>query len=192
MKALRFYSSIIRCVSQKRGVVVVLLLVIPLFNMIIFPFIVSKGALQPHDIMLYYSPRDLIEYIRGLSPSQKVVSLVFHATADIIYPFLYTLLLSILLFLTLTGRGINKNSRTMKSLIFMPLTIFFLDLMENTGMIILVILSKPETPLPGIIAIITSEATTLKWIGAGLTIVILMITFLLFLLHKLKRRPQNP
>ena len=186
MKILRLYSSIIGSLSRKRWVVAFLPLLLLLFNMVIFPSIMARGNLQPHDIMLHYPAGDLIEYVQGMSPSQKTFSLVFHTTADIIYPVLYTILLSILLFLT---SGKNKGyqySQTNFGLTSLPLTIFFFDLLENAGMIILVTLSKSETPLPEVLFSLTAAATIIKWIFAGITILILGFTFLSYLFRKFK------
>ena len=176
MKAFRFYTATITTLSGKRWVIILLPLLILLFNTVIFPWIIYKGNIEPHDILLHYSAGDLAGYIGRMTPEQKVFSIMFHTTADIVYPVLYTILLSILLFLT--------SDKYSGALTLLPLPVFFLDLTENVGTVLLVALSKPQIPVPDVFFTLTAAVTTLKWLFAGITTLMLVIVSLLHIYHK--------
>lgn len=176
MKAFRLYTEKIGTLSGKRWVIVLLPLLILLFNTVIFPSIIFKGNLHPYDVQLYYSAGNFAEYITGMSSEQKFFSIVFHTTADILYPVLYTVMLSILLFLT--------SGKYKRTLTLLPLSVFFLDLIENIGTVILVVISPPQTPIPEVFFVLAATVTTFKWLFAGITVLVLCIAFLLHLYRR--------
>ncbi len=166
MKFLQHYHSFIALLSRRKGIPVVLFAVMLLFNGVIFPRFVPSKTRQPPDIHLHYNARYLSGYLSHLSTAQRRRSLLFHTTADVLYPVIYTLLLSILLFLT--------GQKERKTVISFPLFIFLFDMLENTGIVILLTSSRHTGLFYKASIHVTPFFTTIKWLCAGITILILL------------------
>ena len=134
----------------------------------------TEGSLQPPDIRLYYTSEDLSAYISSMTPEQKFFSVIFHTSADIIYPVMYTLLLSMLVNLT----------KVKKQMVYLPLVVFVFDLLENADLITLITVNNHNSSLYSFFLIITPYITTLKWISAGSIILVIVINTIRLRLSK--------
>jgi hypothetical protein len=94
---------------------------------------------------------------------------IFELTGGIIYPIVYTLLLSLLI-TWLFQRGFPAKSKTQK-LNVVPIGAWVFDLFENLG-IVGMISVYPSTP--SALAWITTTFTLVKWTFAGASIILLL------------------
>ncbi len=136
------------------------------FNLLLFPLLMpADDDIKPLDIMFAYSPEDAYEMISALGDAGRqnyIKGLLF---LDFIYPVIYSLFL---------GFSIYLLYREILPAVS-PLLILVSDYIENTGIIIM--LSSYPTGLITI-AWITSFFTSLKWILAGLAVLVIMIGLL--------------
>lgn len=126
--------------------------------------------LQPLDLQLYYSPEKAYELLSVYNETERFYYIIAELTLDVVYPLVYALLLSFILFM------LHKDSRIAK----FPFLITIIDYLENAG-IVTMLISYPNE-LHGV-ARITGIFTTLKW--TALTITILLVLW--GLLKKLKK-----
>lgn len=126
----------------------------------------TPGA-GPLDLMFAYSPAQAFAALAAFSDAGRAAYRLFLLTADLAYPITYTLVLawSIALF-SRTTRW--ENARW---LLLAPLFLFGFDMAENMGIVALLGV-YPAQPIW--LALITSLCTTLKWIFAGSSIVIVL------------------
>ncbi len=178
MKIFQEYFELINRLSGKRGIIIILFVSVLIFNYLIFPA-ATKNEPKMLDTRFIYSTDDVALYLSQLSPSQKTNSAVMHLSADLIYPVIYTLLLSSLLFIT--------GNRYKDKLTFFPLFIFFTDILENTGIVLLLLHRLNFTILYKTALTLTPLMTTVKWIFVGLNILMLFISGVIFLISSTRR-----
>ncbi len=167
MKVLQKYYSLIVTLSRKKWIIAFLFLCMILLNVVIFPLLISPGEPKLIDARFHYNSHDLSNYLAQLTPTQQTRSLILHSTADVLYPVVYTLLLSILL--SFTG-GKYKMALTA-----LPLLIFIFDIFENSGIILLLVESLSLNPPAQILLILIPVFTTVKWILVAVTVLILAV-----------------
>ena len=97
-------------------------------------------------------------------------------TIDVIYPVVYTLIMSISLFVLF-----SKNEK----LAWLPYLLFISDLFENEGIITLLYSNPKEL---NNLAIVTRIFSTVKWILAVLIVLILSIGLIMKFMVNLKKQ----
>lgn len=183
MKVLQKYYSIIATLSRKKWIIAVLFLCIILLNVVIFPLFISPGEPKLIDARFHYNSYDLSNYLTQLTPAQQTRSILLHLTADILYPVIYTLLLSILLYFT--------GGKYKKALITLPLFIFIFDILENSGIVILLTKALALKPPVRILLILAPVFTTIKWILVIITVLILAAGTIHQGILRLIKRPHS-
>lgn len=183
MKVLQKYYSIIATLSRKKWIIAVLFLCIILLNVVIFPLFISPGEPKLIDARFQYNSYDLSNYLTQLTPAQQTCSILLHLTADILYPVIYTLLLSILLYFT--------GGKYKKALITLPLFIFIFDILENSGIVILLTKALALKPPVRILLILAPVFTTIKWILVIITVLILAAGTIHRGILRLIKRPHS-
>ena len=131
-----------------------ILILIGLFifvNAFVFPMLLDNPNNIPLDLQFSYSSEKAYQLLSNFSAADLQKYKIIELTVDVVYPIIYTLLLSFLIF------KINSNAK----LALFPFLILIADYLENTGIVILI--SNFPKELNSIVSI-TSLLTSLKWI----------------------------
>lgn len=164
------------------GLILTGLVLVALFNAIIFPgfpklFGITIPVEQILDIKFSYSPQEVYGFFEGLGEKGREVYRLSEMLVDLSYMIMYTFLYSIL-----TVRLLKINQILSKHwLIGFPLLLGFFDLLENTGIIIL--LSEYPKQINWLVNI-TSVFTSLKWIFALFTFISIISLIFLWVYKK--------
>jgi hypothetical protein len=148
----------------------ILLGMVMLINVLLALTMGGNPYLQPLDLQLYYSPEKAYELLNAYNETERFYYIIAETTLDVIYPLVYAMLFSFILFM------LHKDIRIAK----FPFLITILDYFENAG-IVTMLISYPNE-LHGV-ARITGLFTTLKW--TALTITVMLVLW--GLLKKLKK-----
>lgn len=129
--------------------------------------VINTPGAGPLDLMFAYSPAEAFATIAAFSEHSRSAYRLFLLSADIVYPITYTLFF---------GWSIALLQRTtrwaaLRWPLVVPLAAFGFDMAENAGILTMLTL-YPEQPWA--IALITSICTTLKWIFAALSFLVIL------------------
>jgi len=141
------------------------------FYLVFVIFMLPKlsGEMQstpPIDLAFTYTVNEVYAWIEAYGEDGRHAYMVGEMTIDIIYPIIYTaLFIGILGYMT----SYKEDPRLygIRWLVITPLAIWFFDLLENTG-IVLMLYRFPEQL--NNVAVLTSFATTMKWSFAAFVI----------------------
>jgi len=146
-------------------VLITLVLLYALFVLYIFPNSGNGTEIGPLDLKFSYSSETAYEMIAAYGQEGRARYARSAMTVDVAYPIVYTLLFMVWLSLALNGTNLAPGQRCIVSLL--PLSVFFLDLVENAGIVAL-LKSYPDQHETLVTA--TSLATSAKWSSAILVI----------------------
>jgi len=138
-----------------------LLGMVVLINVLLVLSMGGNPDLKPLDLQLTYSPEKAYELLSAYNESERFRYILVETTLDLVYPIVYTLLFSFVLFM------LHRNLQIAK----FPFLITILDFIENGGIVTLLVNYPNE--LHGV-ARFTSVFTTLKWTTLGLTLVLIL------------------
>lgn len=113
-------------------------------------------AVEPIDLLVGYEPLRIRTMVAAYGPEGRAVYAQGELTADLVYPFVYTFLLCVIL--TLLFRHRTYTSFRLVNTI--PIVIFCSDLMEN-GCIVYLLTTFPNSSY--VITSLCSVLTNLKW-----------------------------
>ena len=130
----------------------------------------GTGLEQPLDLMFLATPDKMFAMIEQYGEYGRVFYRNVELTVDILYPIVYTLAFGLLIS-WLFQRGYKSDSR-MQKLNVVPVGMWFFDLMENLG-IVTMLTMWPSQPVA--LAWLTTVISTIKWIFAGASMVIIVI-----------------
>ncbi|MCD4735035.1 MAG: hypothetical protein K8R53_03240 [Bacteroidales bacterium] len=134
-----------------------------LFNFVLFPvFLPNEQNTEPIDIQFAYTPQKAYHLIENYEETVIKLYIFGELTIDFVYPVIYSLLLSFILFLVYKKQKIA----------LFPFLILIADYFENFG-IVTMLCSYPQKLIN--VAWVTSFFSTLKWIL--IIVSILIITF---------------
>ncbi len=159
----------------KGWLVFILFLLDTVFALFILPIAAAlmmgdAGGPGPLDLQFFYTPAKAYEIITAYGEYTRLFYRNIELTIDIIYPIIYSLFFS--LFITwLFKKGFDQNS-SMQRLNVVPFGAWLFDLLENIGIVTMLSI-YPSTPAA--LAWITTIFTTVKWLFAGASIVLVMI-----------------
>ena len=142
--------------------VLILLGIFIFFNLFIMPSLTGDQKVTPLDLQFAYTPTEAYELIDTYSDETRKNYVLGEMTKDLAYPVVYTLFMSLLILLLYPNQW---------KLAWFPYSIFISDLLENTGIITL-LLNYPDR-LPTI-AWMTSVITTVKWVLVLVAIIIII------------------
>ncbi|MCK5153913.1 MAG: hypothetical protein KAQ93_06095 [Spirochaetales bacterium] len=167
MNILKQYQVFISRIIKIRTFILLTGLII-LINTLIFPLLNTQGV-KLLDTRFYYSHEEAANYVLQLEQNEKLKSQFMHGTVDIIYPVIYTLLLSCIIFY------LNGSIR----LISLPLLVLAADLLENLSIILILIISR-QNIFYTTFSTAASIATPVKWslILVCLSVIIYLIIYL--------------
>ena len=158
------YTKLVSAVKGKRYTVVILLFLVLLFNLVIFPFFSSPSDPEILDTRYFYKSSDVFSYINILTDKQKTLQIIMHASADIIYPLIYSVLLGAMT----AGRFF----------LFIPFLLLLSDLLENILVIILLTVIN-NSVLLNAAAEIVPFITNIKWNLAGLNAAMIVVLWII-------------
>ena len=145
------------------------------FNAVILPGQQAKiesgsGGMGPIDLQLFYTPDKVYGMIEAYSPEVRASYRLFEMTGDIIYPIVYTLFFALAI-TWLFQRGFASTSN-MQRYNVVPFGAWLFDLLENICIVTMLSI-YPSTP--SALAWISAIFTLVKWLFAGVSIVLLLL-----------------
>jgi len=158
------------------------------FNTVVLPGQQAKieagsGGTGPIDLQLFYTPEKVYGMIEAYSEEIRASYRLFELTGDILYPIVYTLFFS----LTITWlfqRGFASTSN-MQNYNVVPFGAWLFDLLENLG-IVTMLSVYPSTP--ALLAWVSAVFTLVKWLFAGVTLVLILIGFVMAIRNGFKKQ----
>jgi hypothetical protein len=123
------------------------------------------------DLHFYYSADQIKEIIHNIGPQGRITYLKVILTLDYLYPIVYTLFFSLLLF------KLDKNTKVA----IIPFSILIFDYLENTSIIILLASYPKEL---NYISTLAGFFTALKWISVIITLICLVMIIAKIVLGK--------
>jgi len=156
------------------------------FNAVLLPG--QQGKIEagsagtgPIDLQLFYTAEKVYDMIESYSPEVRTSYRVFEMTVDIIYPIVYTLFFSLAL-TWLFQRGFATTS-TMQKYNVVPFGAWLFDLLENICIVTMLSI-YPSTPT--ILGSIAGIFTLVKWLFAGMTIILMLIGLIMAIKNRFK------
>lgn len=151
-------------VKRHRFSVFILLVIIVLFNIIIFPMLSSGDSPQILDTRYFYNREDISDYLDHLPEKDRTMQIIMHASVDIIYPAIYSVVLGALI----AGRVF----------LFLPFLLFLTDVFENILIILLLTVDK-TTAVFSAAAAAAPVITNIKWDLVGLNIATILALWII-------------
>lgn len=130
----------------------------------------GTGLEQPLDLMFLATPDKMFAMIKHYGEFGRAFYRNVELTVDILYPIIYTLAFGLLIS-WLFQRGFKSDSK-MQRLNAVPVGAWFFDLLENLG-IVTMLSMWPSQPVA--LAWLTTVISTIKWIFAGASMVLIVI-----------------
>ena len=132
--------------------IILILGILLIFNFILFPTLLGNmGNIKPLDLKFAYTPNTAYKLIDNYSDSFRYRYILNELSLDLIYPIIYSTLLSWLIIFLFKSQ----------KLAIYPYIIMLVDYLENIGVVIL-LYKYPQKFIA--IAWITSFFSTLKWL----------------------------
>lgn len=169
------------------GWVVLLFFVLDIFfGGMVMPFIGAlmksgAGLEQPLDLMLFATPDKIFEMIKIYGDSTRLFYRNVELTADIAYPIIYLFAFGLLIS-WLFKRGTAPNSNLRKWNVA-PVGAFVFDLLENTTIVTLLSIFPSQPVILGWLLFIF---TAIKWLFAGISILLILFGLVLAIKNKFK------
>lgn len=158
------------------------------FNAVIMPGQQAKieagsGGTGPIDLQIFYTPEKVYGMIASYSEEIRASYRIFEMTGDILYPIVYTLFFSLAI-TWLFQRGFASNNK-MQGYNVMPFGAWLFDLFENLG-IVGMLSVYPSTP--ALLAWVSAIFTLIKWLFAGVTVVLILIGLIMAIKNGFKKQ----
>ncbi len=132
-------------------IALILLVHIIVFNIYVMPSLAGDEEIVPIDLQFAYTPDRAYELIDSYSEETRDQYVIGEMTKDVAYPMIYTFFMSITLMLLYPNNW---------KLAWLPYGIFAADMLENTGIITLLINYPTRLTM---VAWATSVFSTIKW-----------------------------
>lgn len=160
--------------NAKGWLIIVLLAGEIFFNANYLPGVQAKledisGGNGPIDLLLSYTPEKVYSMVDSYGEAGRAFYRVHELTIDILYPIVYTLLFAFLIS-WLFQRGFAPGSK-MQQLNLVPVGAFILDMLENICIVTMLSVFPAQ---PAAVAWIGSVLTSVKWLFAAATIVLIL------------------
>ena len=141
----------------------------------------GQGGIQPLDLMIFATPAKIFSMIERYGEYGRPFYRNVELTVDIIYPIVYLFFFGLLIS-WLFQRGFASNS-PMRKYNILPLGAWFFDLLEN---IFIVTLLSVFPSQPAALAWILVLLTTVKWLFAGASILLILIGLVMAIKNRFK------
>jgi len=161
-----------------------------ILTVLVFPAVVGRletlsGGVGPLDVELSFTVREAYARIEAYGPEGRRLYALVEATIDVAFPLVTASLLSLTSLFLL--RQARLDSRVLRRLSLVPAGALMADLLENTGLVVL-LLAFP-TRLDGI-ARATSFVVSAKWVLVGLAVATTASTALAALIRSVTGNEQ--
>jgi hypothetical protein len=162
------------------------------FNTVILPKPLAKlqaasGGIGPLDLQFFYTAERAYSMVASYGEEARAFYRRFELTGDIIYPIVTSFLLALLI-TWLFQRGFAPD-HGMQKLNVVPVGAWLFDLLENIGIVTMLSI-YPATHAA--LAWITGLFTLIKWLFAGVTIILILIGLVMALKNGFKRQDTLP
>lgn len=141
----------------------------------------GTGQIQPLDLMMFAPPNETFAMIKHYGESGRVFYRNVELTADILYPIVYLFAFGLLISWAFK-RGTASNSNLRKWNVA-PLGAFIADLLENVTIVTLLSIFPSQPVILGWLLFIF---TTVKWLFAGVSILLILYGLVLAIKNKFK------
>jgi hypothetical protein len=141
----------------------------------------DKGGILPLDLMLFATPGRIFGMINNYGEYGRPFYRSVELTVDIIYPIVYLFFFGLLIS-WLFQRGFAPT-HPMRPYNVIPLGAWFFDLLEN---IVIVTLLSIFPSQPTALAWILTLFSTVKWLFAGTSILLILVGFIMTIKNKFK------
>ncbi|MEW5986985.1 MAG: hypothetical protein AB1791_10165 [Chloroflexota bacterium] len=170
-----------------RGRVILVFLVLEVLFNVIFQVIgtrirAASGGVGAIDLLFTYTPEQVFGMVAAYGEAGRRLYAWVEVTADLVYPIVYSLFFSLLI--TYLFRRASISEKLTRWAGFVPLTGALFDYAENIG-IVTMLLSFPAQPAA--VALLSSIFTTIKWLLAGASLVLVLAGLVLLLISRLRR-----
>ncbi len=143
----------------------------------------GTGTQQPLDLQFFSTPQKMYALNQSYGEFGRAFYRNVELTVDILYPIIYTLAFGLLIS-WLFQRGLKPGSKW-NLLNTVPVGAWLFDLLENLGIVTL--LSQfPSQPI--IVAWLTTLFTMIKWIFAGVSILLIIIGLVMAVRNGFKKQ----
>jgi hypothetical protein len=143
----------------------------------------GSGGIQPLDLMFLATPEKLFAMIGQYGEFGRPFYRNVELTVDIVYPLVYLFFFGLLIS-WLFERGFASTS-PMRKLNVMPLGAWLFDLIENLAIVTLLSI-YPSQPL--LLGWLLTVVSTVKWIFAGASILLIALGLLMALKNGFKKQ----
>jgi len=173
--------------ASRRLIAVLLVLFLVLF-LVVFPLASAQlalfsGGVRMIDMETGYTPGQVYQMIAAYGEQGRSLHILTTLTADLLYPFDYSLLFALLIITTYLEAF--PGGRMLRHLCLIPFATAAFYLSENAGIVAMLALYPQQFPF---LAPAANLFTTLKWAFLILTIVLVLVGFLGLGVSRLKRR----
>lgn len=141
----------------------------------------GTGLEQPLDLMIFATPDKIFNMIETYGDSTRILYRSIELTADIVYPIIYLIAFSLLIS-WLFKRGTASNSNLRKWNVA-PVGAFVFDLLENATIVTLLSIFPSQ---PVILGWLLFVFTIVKWLFAGISILLILLGLVLAIKNKFK------
>ena len=139
------------------------------------------GLEQPLDLMIFATPDKIFNMIDMYGDEGRVFYRTFELTADIVYPIIYLFAFGLLIS-WLFKRGFSLNHPLRKWNVA-PLGAFVFDLLENATIVTLLSIFPSQ---PVILGWLLFLFIAVKWLFAGVSIVLILLGLVMAIKNKFK------
>jgi len=147
----------------------------------------ANNSVLPLDLMFFYSPAKAFEMMDKYGEAGRSIYLKIELTADIIYPIIYTLFYGLLIS-WLFQRAFRSESKMMK-LNVMPVGAWFFDLLENAGIVAMLVMYPAK---PAAMAWLTMIFGSLKWGFAFVSIGLVLVGLVKATMNGFRKQIVSP
>ncbi len=155
-----------------------------IFNIFIFPYLQNRidptGQHPMLDLLFGYSLNEAYYILDAIGREGRSAHLFATSAADMFYPVVYALLLSIIIALMM--KKLMFTDGILSYIIFFPFLIMAFDFIENSAIIVMVS-SFPHLPEGAVL--LGSYAGMAKWVSTGIVILIILISGIMILKRKI-------
>ena len=145
----------------------------------------ANNSVLPLDLMFFYTPEQAFEMMDRYGEAGRSIYFRIELTADIIYPIIYTLFYGLLLS-WLFQRAFKPDSNMQKWNV-MPVGAWFFDLLENVGIVSMLMMYPSKS---SIFAWITMIFGSLKWGFFVVTVVLVLIGLVRAAMHRFQKQGE--
>lgn len=173
----RFLSMLNKLANWKVIAVVAVLFVV--FDLVFLPLLTTPAgeSVPVLDVRFWYTPQQAEEGIAQYSAEARRASIIGHLTIDLVFPVIYSLLLSLLL-IVVFRRTAPEHLRQVS---LFPWRAALADIFENLGLVAMFSLHPVHFPL---LSWITTIFTALKWLQLGFSLLVLVIGIILLFIKR--------